>query len=149
MQRERVHVTSDDLDIIADAERLGQRSPSTEPCARTARYDRRTGRVQVELTNGCAFAFPARSTQGLEQANDTELAQMEILGRGLGLRWERLDVGLSVPGLLAGLFGTKAYVDRQRAARAGAARSIAKAAAARRNGAKGGRPRKPVSARQA
>jgi hypothetical protein len=76
------------------------------------------------------------------------LAQIEILGLGLGLHWEQLDVDLSVPGLLAGLFGTKAYMDRQRAARAGAATSVAKAAAARRNGRKGGRPRKSASARR-
>jgi hypothetical protein len=52
-----------------------------------------------------------------------------------------------VPGLLAGLFGTKAYMDRQRAARAGSATAAAKAAAARRNGAKGGRPRKAAGKR--
>jgi len=28
-----------------------------------------------------------------------------ILGRGYGLHWEALDADLSVPGLLAGLFG--------------------------------------------
>jgi Protein of unknown function (DUF2442) len=139
---------SDDLEtIVAEAERQGQRSLRTEPRARAARYDRHTGRVHVELTNGCTFAFPARKAQGLDRASDAELAQIEILGLGLGLHWERLDVDLSIPGLLAGLFGTKAYMDRQRAARAGAARSPAKAAAARRNGAKGGRPRK--SARKA
>jgi hypothetical protein len=44
----------------------------------------------------------------LEHASDAELAQVEILGIGLGLRWERLDVDLSVAGLLAGMFGTKA-----------------------------------------
>ena len=98
--------------------------------------------MQVDLTNGCSFAFPARSAQGLERASDAELAQVEILGLGLGLHWERLGVDLSVPGLVAGLFGTRAWMDRQRAARAGAARSAAKASAARRNGAKGGRPRK-------
>jgi hypothetical protein len=134
---------SDDLaTIVADAQRRGERSIRTEPRARAARYDRKTGRVQVELTNGCSFAFPARKAQGLERASDEELAQVEILGLGLGLHWEPLDVDLSVPGLLAGLFGTRAYMDRQRAARAGAATSAAKAAAARRNGAKGGRPRK-------
>ena len=132
--------------MVAAAERRGQRSLRSEPRARTARYDRRTGRVHVELTNGCTFAFPARNAEGLEHAGDAELAQVEILGLGLGLHWERLDVDLSVPGLLAGLFGTKAYMDRRRAARAGAARSAAKAAAARRNGAKGGRPRKPAAA---
>jgi hypothetical protein len=134
---------SDDLaTMVADAERRGERSIRTEPRARAARYDRKTGRVQVELTNGCSFAFPARKAQGLEQASDEALAHVEILGLGLGLHWEPLDVDLSVPGLLAGLFGTRAYMDRQRAARAGAATSAAKAAAARRNGAKGGRPRK-------
>ena len=131
------------------AERRGERSVRSEPRAKRARYDRKTGRVLVELTNGCSFAFPARRAQGLEEASDDELAEVAILGLGLGLHWERLDVDLSVPGLLAGLFGTKAYMDRERAARAGSATSPAKAAAARRNGAKGGRPRKTAAARTA
>jgi hypothetical protein len=133
---------------IAQAERRGERLLNTESRARAARYDRRTGRIRVDLTNGCSFAFPARKAQGLEYASDEELAEVEILGLGVGLHWERLDVDLSVPGLLAGLFGTKAYMDRQRAARAGAATSAAKAAAARRNGRKGGRPRKTAAARR-
>jgi uncharacterized protein DUF2442 len=128
--------------MFAEAERRGERALRSEPRARAARYDRRTGRIHVDLTNGCSFAFPARRAQGLERASDEELAQVEILGLGLGLHWERLDVDLTVPGLLAGLFGTKAWMDRQRASRAGAATSAVKAAAARRNGAKGGRPRK-------
>lgn len=141
---------SNDTDaMVVAAERRGQRSLRTEPRARAARYDRRTGRVHVDLTNGCTFAFPARNAQGLERASNSELAQVEILGLGLGLHWEQPEVDLSVPGLLAGLFGTKAYMDRQRAARAGASTSAAKAAAARRNGEKGGRPRKPAAARKA
>ena len=131
------------------AERRGERSVHNEPRAKRARYDRKTGRVLVELTNGCSFAFPARRAQGLEEASDDELADIAILGLGLGLHWEQLDVDLSVPGLLAGLFGTKAYMDRERAARAGAATSPAKAAAARRNGAKGGRPRRAVARKKA
>jgi len=131
----------DDVEVmIAEAERRGAGSLRHDPRARAAHYDRRTGRVHVELTNGCSFAFPARKAQGLENASDAELSRVELLGLGFGLRWDRLDVDLSVPGLLAGLFGTRAYMDRLRAARAGAATSAAKAAAARRNGAKGGRP---------
>jgi hypothetical protein len=80
--------------------------------------------------------------EGLENASDTELASVEILGSGYGLHWENLDVDLSVPGLLAGLFGTKAYMDRLRASHAGRATSPRKAETARRNGQKGGRPRK-------
>jgi hypothetical protein len=50
-------------------------------------------------------------------------------------------VDYSVPGLVAGIFGTARWM----AARAGRAGSPAKAAAARANGAKGGRPRKAAS----
>lgn len=136
----------DDIDLlIRDAEARGAREPDGTPHARTARYDPSSGRVVVELANGCCFAFPARQVEGLEDAADPLLAEVEVPGRGFGLRWERLDVDVSVPGLLAGLFGTRAWMDRQRAARAGQARSPAKAAAARSNGAKGGRPKKRSS----
>lgn len=129
---------------FARAERAGAEALTNEPRAVAARFDAESGRVIVDLANGCAFVFPARMAQGLESATDAELAEVEVLGRGYGLHWERLDVDLSVPGLLAGLFGTKAYMDRLRAAHAGSATSSAKAAACRRNGAKGGRPRKRV-----
>jgi len=126
-----------DAQIDAAAER-GRIAHSEEPLARAARYDRDLGRLVVALTNGCTFTFPPRLAQGLETATEDQLAQVEILGAGYGLHWEALDADLSIPGLLAGLFGTKAYMAR----RAGQATSPAKAAAARANGAKGGRPRK-------
>ena len=126
-----------DAEINSALER-GRIAQQTEPRATFARYDRKNGRVIVDLANGCTFAFPPRMAQGLETATDDELASVEILGAGYGLHWETLDADLSVPGLLAGLFGTKAYMAR----RAGQATSPAKSAAARANGAKGGRPRK-------
>lgn len=128
--------------MFETAERRGKALLSDEPRAAAARFDRKTGRIVVDLTNGCTFAFPARRAQGLEKADDAALAEVEVLGLGAGLHWERLDVDLSVPGLIAGLFGTKAWMDRQRAAHAGAATSPEKAAAARENGKKGGRPPK-------
>jgi hypothetical protein len=116
----------------------GQAARRQEPRATAARYDRQLGRLIVELTNGCSFAFPPRLAQGLETATEEQLAQVEILGAGTGLHWEALDADLSVPGLLAGLFGTRAHMARH----AGQTTSPAKAAAARANGARGGRPRK-------
>lgn len=110
----------------------------TEPRAASARYDRQLDRVIVDSTNGCTFAFPPRITQGLETATADQLAEVEILGLGYGLHWEALDVDFSLPGLMAGILGTQAYMAR----RAGQGTSAAKAAAARANGAKGGRPRK-------
>jgi len=128
-----------DAAIEAALER-GRIASVREPRAVAACYDRKSGRVIVDLANGCTFAFPPRLAEGLETATDDQLSAIEILGNGHGLHWEALDVDLSLPGLLAGIFGTRAYMAR----RAGQATSPAKAAAARANGAKGGRPRGSV-----
>lgn len=126
-----------DTEIDTALER-GRIAHLVEPRATAVRYDRKSARIIVELNNGCTFAFPPHLAQGLEAATDDELAMVEILGAGYGLHWEALDADFRVSGLLAGVFGTKAYMAR----RAGQATSPAKAAAARANGAKGGRPRK-------
>jgi hypothetical protein len=105
---------------LSQAEPHGAELLTTEPRARTAHSDVGSGRILVDLTNGCNFAFPAHLTQELEDASPEVLAEVEVLGQGYGLHWEKLDVDLSVPGLLAGLFGTKAFMGRHRAARAGA-----------------------------
>jgi hypothetical protein len=122
---------------VAAALARGRAATAGEPRAVRAHYDAGSDRVVVELTNGCTFAFPARLAQGLETATADALAAVEVLPGGYGLHWEALDVDLSLPGLMAGLFGTRAHMARL----AGRAMSPAKAAAARANGAKGGRPR--------
>jgi hypothetical protein len=126
---------------IEAARHRGEALARLEPRAASARYDAASGKVVVELTNGCTFAFPARALQGLGGASDEALAEVEVLGSGFGLHWESLDADFTVPGLMMGLFGTKAWM-REQARRAGQARSPAKSAAARENGKKGGRPRK-------
>ncbi|HEY8138442.1 MAG TPA: DUF2442 domain-containing protein [Methylocystis sp.] len=123
---------------IDAALRRGARARLEEPRAASARYDRASDRVIVDMTNGCAFVFPPALAQGLVGATPDQLVGIEILGAGYGLHWEALDVDLSVPDLICGVFGTKAWLAR----RAGRAVSPAKIAAARANGAKGGRPRK-------
>jgi hypothetical protein len=126
-----------DTEIDLALER-GRLAASSEPRAAEVRFNRKLGRVVVELTNGCSFAFPPRLAQGLESASDDQIARVEILGSGYGLHWEELDVDLSVPGLLGGLFGTRADMAKM----AGRTSSPAKAAAARVNGANGGRQKK-------
>lgn len=130
-----------DTEIDAAIER-GRIAQATEPRARAARYDRRRKRIVVDLANGCTFAFPPHLVAGLGEATDAELSAVAVRGAGYGVHWEALDIDLSVPGLLAGVFGTASTMAR----RAGSATSPAKAAAARANGAKGGRPRKSSSA---
>ena len=135
-----VELTQAEIDA---ARERGRQALAVEPRAIAARYDRRRRKIVVDLANGCSFAFPPALAQGLSDASEDELSAIEVLGLGSGLRWERLDVDLYVPGLLAGVFGTKVWLARK----GGAAISPAKSAAARANGAKGGRPRKASAMR--
>jgi hypothetical protein len=122
---------------VKAANARGREMLKSEPRAAAARYDAKSGRIIIDLTNGATFAFPARLAEGLADASPEALADIEISPVGLGLHWPALDVDYSVPGLIAGIFGTRRWM----AAQAGRASSPAKAAAARANGAKGGRPR--------
>jgi hypothetical protein len=108
----------------------------------SARYDRRSARVVVDLSTGVQLAFSPSLAQGLSDAAPDLLAEIEISPAGLGLHWPKLDADLYVPAILQGVFGTKSWMAQQLGARGGQARSDAKTSAARKNGQKGGRPRK-------
>lgn len=86
------------------------RADRIEPRAKSARYDRRTNRVVVELRNGATFMFPAELAQGLAGASPKDLAEVRITPSGEGLRWPSLDADLSLPNLLAGEFGSKNWM---------------------------------------
>ena len=107
--------------------------------ARSATYDRSTHRVVLELTNGFLFAFPVRAVPTLKGATASQFAAVEIDPSGGALRWDDLDVDLSVPGLLLSALGVEERL-RHLASLAGSVRTRAKARAARANGLKGGRP---------
>jgi len=126
---------------IEDARRQSRILDQREPRAVSARYNQRTRRIEVELADGCLFAFPAESAEGLQGATANQLKQIEIVGDGYALRWEELDADYTVAGLLAGRLGSRAWM-REHARRAGSAKTVAKARAARANGRKGGRPRR-------
>ncbi len=79
---------------IAAGVRLRQRTP----LAVAAKYSQ--GRVHVELSNGCAFVFPASRAQSLAGASVASLKEIEVQGAGLGLYWPQLDADLRVPSLL-------------------------------------------------
>lgn len=124
--------------VIDRALARGRMAAATEPRAASARYDAASRRVIIELTNGCTFAFPADLAQGLDRAGDADLVLVETQGNGYALHWPTLDVDLAIPDLMAGLLGTRSWMAR----RAGRTTSEGKAEAARKNGSKGGRPRK-------
>jgi len=123
-----------------EAVKVGKERMESEPSAVRAHYDVRNGRIVVELNNGCSFIFPPDLAQGLRGASPADLAEIEVMPTGYALRWPRLDADLTVTGLLAGIFGTRAWMT-ELGRRGGSATSEAKATAVRENGKKGGRPR--------
>lgn len=116
------------------------------PRATSARYDRRLGRIFIELSTGLAIAISPRDAQGLEEASPSQLSPIEISPSGLGIHFPKLDADLYLPGLLEGRLGSSKWMASRLGAKGGAARSSAKAAAARVNGRRGGRPRKDKAA---
>ena len=122
-----------------------RRRAVSEPRATRARYDRRTGRVVVDLTNGCSFVFPLDRCKAWRRHARPSWPTSRSWGSGHGLHRPALDTDFTVPGLLMGVFGTRAWMASESACHAGQAKSPAKAAAARTNGRKGGRPPRKVA----
>lgn len=126
---------------IEAARERARKADETEPRAVGARYDDALERVEIELSNGCFFAFPARFIKELTHATREQREAVIVSEFGNALFWDELDAQYGVPGLVAGVFGSKAWM-REIGKRGGQRSSDAKSRAARLNGRKGGRPRK-------
>ncbi|MGP1664558.1 MAG: DUF2442 domain-containing protein [Rhodanobacter sp.] len=128
-----------ELDLQAAEKRMKSKSATH---AVDARYDRARGLVFVALNSGVQIGFPPAMAQGLSNATTAQLGNIEITPTGLGLHWPMLDADLYVPNLLRGILGSSQWMAAKLGAEGGRVRSTAKAASARANGLKGGRPRK-------
>ena len=136
-------VTTTDLAIDAAIAR-GKVVDASEPHATAVRYHAANDVFALALSNGVEVVIPRKLLQGLDGGSTRELRDVTIVGHGTGLHWPALNVDHYVRGLLAGVFGTRRWGEHLRAA--GSVSSPAKAAAARENGRKGGRPKKKALA---
>jgi hypothetical protein len=144
-----IKLTDEEVErILERSARVVDLSDEIEPRAVRAWYDAERNLVFFEIKNGCVFGFPPPKGNyyRLEGATAEQLAQVEIEEDGYGLHWEELDADIAVPGFLLRMLNVKAWYAKW----LGGAKSEAKAAAARENGKKGGRPRKqPVAPKRA
>ena len=133
-------------DQFETANRKGRELQAALPRAVSARYDRRIGRILIHLTTGLDVAFSPRDVQGLENATAAQLDAIEISPSGFGIHFPKLDADLYLPALLEGFLGSRSWMASRLGAGGGKSRSAAKILAARRNGRRGGRPRKKAPA---
>lgn len=79
----------------------------TQPRAAAARYDRKSRRILILLTNGLELSVPVKLAQGLAGKTAADLEDIEISPGGLALHWPQLDADLYLPSLLNDVFGTR------------------------------------------
>lgn len=79
----------------------------TQPRAVAARYDRKSRRILILLTNGLELSLPVRLAHGLASEPAADLEEIEISPAGLALHWPKLDADLYLPSLLRDMFGTR------------------------------------------
>ena len=130
-----------DEEVGAASRRAAARLRKT-PVATAVRYDRRAGRIVIDLSSGLEVAFRPRDAQGLGHAKPAELCKIEISPSGLGIHFPLLDADLYLPALLEGFLGSRRWMAAQMGRAGGRVSTKAKVAASRQNGKLGGRPRK-------
>jgi hypothetical protein len=110
--------------------------------ARELHFDRRRREFRLGLNSGVTFTIPVAKIHSLAAATPAQLGRVKLSGAGGALELRELDLDISVPGLIRNVLG---FGEIQQS-RAGRVRTPKKAAAARANGAKGGRPRRKTAA---
>lgn len=139
------HVTAKDRDRFARGRARGETRLQDPSAVVEAQYDTTRDAIWLRFRGGGSMTIPRRMVPGLEEATASVLGSISVSPAGDAVSWPSLDVDVYVPGLVERAFGTRVFA-RATGQRGGRRRSKTKAAAARTNGAKGGRPRKGLSA---
>jgi hypothetical protein len=127
---------------IEQANRRGEELRASAPRAVSAKYDRRSGRIVVHLNSKLIVSFAPADVQGLQDAQPSQLGEIEISPTGFGLHFPAIDADIYVPGLLEGFLGSKSWMAARLGQVGGKSISKAKTTASRANGRFGGRPKK-------
>ncbi len=122
------------------AEECGQERAKLPTALTSAMLDEEAKAVRLRFRAGIELAIPIKAIGEIAKVPIAHLRDVKASPIGDGLIFDRADVGIYVPGLLRDLFGGAFAGALGKIG--GRARSKTKTAAARKNGRKGGRPRK-------
>jgi hypothetical protein len=137
-------ISAKDRERYARARAHGQARVQDPSSVVDARYDSDTDAIELGFKGGGTMSIPRGMVPGLERASESKIQSIVVSPAGDALSWPSLGVDVYVPGLVERVFGTRLFA-ASTGRRGGRRRSKAKAAAAKANGAKGGRPRKRLN----
>ena len=138
-------VSAKDRERYARARARGEARTQDPSAVVDARYDPDRDLIDLKFGGGGSMAIPRNAVPGLQRASTSAIESIVVSRAGDALSWPSLDVDVYVPGLVERVFGNR-LLAAATGRRGGRRRSKAKAAASKANGAKGGRPRKRLSA---
>jgi hypothetical protein len=138
-------ITAKDRQRYSQARARGKARTEDPSSVVDARYDSVADAIDLKFSGGGSMSIPRRIVPGLERASELNMEMIVVSPAGDALSWPSLDVDVYVPGLVERAFGTRLFA-ASTGRRGGRRRSKAKAAAAKANGARGGRPRKRLTA---
>ncbi len=106
-----VSITDEDIDAALAEARL----QPDEPHAISAEYvGGKADVIVIQLSTGGRLTIPREELQGLENATESQLSEIQIWGPGASLSWPQLDVDHYVPHLLEHRYGSKAWMEKLR-----------------------------------
>ena len=133
--------TAVDRDRFTAARARGEARAQDASALVDAHFDRKSDAVFLIFRGGGSMTIPRHAIPGLERQPASVLEAMILSPAGDALLWPAIDADVYVPGLVERAFGSRLFAAAA-GRRGGQRKTKAKMAAARRNGAKGGRPRK-------
>ena len=139
------HLTTKERERFERAKAEGLARSQDPTAVVEARYEPRERCLRITFRSGAGMVIPVDKISELSGQSPSDLANVEVSPLGDGLSWRKLDVDIFVPGLVEDVFGARLLAAAS-GRRGGRRRTKAKAAAARVNGTKGGRPRKRATA---
>lgn len=101
------------------------------------RYDRNDDTFLLALRSGSRLTIPRSAIAELRDVSTEGIESVILSPEGGAVCYAPLDIAISVPGLVREMTGATGWLSR-----GGSTKTPAKAQAARKNGAKGGRPKK-------
>jgi hypothetical protein len=137
--------TASDRERFDGARARGKARAEDPSSVVAAQYNQDSDTFRLEFRGGGSMTIPRQFIPGLDGRPASALESVSISPAGDALLWTSIDADVYVPSLVERAFGHRLFAAAA-GRRGGRRHSKAKAAAARRNGTKGGRPRKRTSA---